>query len=139
MMKCKLLPMAIALVLSGCATFSRKEIAFVQSRGVPPQIVSRLERVKPLTPADIILLTRRGVPDHYIARHIDAAGVNYLVTRNDAITMRRAGVSAAVIDRLLVESDDFARRYAEPPPGSYDYWWVDSVEFGPGFYHPYYW
>ena len=124
-MKFSTLPVIILTVgLAGCATFTSEEMAAIRARGVAPAVVAKLERDRPLTPPEIIALSRRGVPDALIARHLQSAGVDYLVTRADVTRMWQSGVSARVIDVLLAECDRFARLYQEPVYDNFDYWWA---------------
>jgi hypothetical protein len=134
---------AAALLVAGCSTFDRRELGYLQQRGVSPELVAKLDRGHPISPSDAIELRSRGIPDSYVLRHLYADGLNQIVTRSDAVRMRRAGVSAIVIDAFLRESDRFARGYAqreevhyygtsfEDPwaPGYYDGWGV-GVGFG---------
>lgn len=133
-----LLTAALSLMLVGCASLNPQEVAVIRARGVPAPVVAKIEDGQPLAPAELIGLSRRRVPDALIIRHLELVGVDYLVSRADVIQMRRAGVSARVIDAMLAECDRFARRYQEPYyANAYDYWWADSVFFGPSHYHGY--
>lgn len=129
---------ALAL-LAGCATFSDEEITSIQLRGVPAPLVRKLQRAEVLTPPEIIALTKHRLPISYMIRHIDAAGVDYLLTRQDAVRMRRAGVPTSVIEVTLEECDKFAERYAEPAPVPYDFWWADSIDYRTGIYYDHWW
>jgi hypothetical protein len=133
----------VALLTAGCSTFDRRELGYLQQRGVSAEVLAKLDRGRPITPSDAIELRSRGVPDSFVLRHLYADGLNQIVTRSDAVRMRRAGVSALVIDAFLRESDRFAWGYAqreevhyygtsfEDPwaPGYYDGWGV-GVGFG---------
>src|SRR5687767_12372535 len=90
--------LAAAVLLSSCASLTPREIAYVEARGVPAPVVYKLERNDPLTPRDIIALSQSGTPDRLIIRALEGAGVDYLVTDADVLRLRRAGVSALVID-----------------------------------------
>jgi hypothetical protein len=126
----------LAALLIGCSTFEPRELDALRARGVPPPIVGKLERDDPLTPPEIASLKRRGVPDEIIVRHLDSAGVDYLLTREDVRVLRRSGVSARVIDVLIDECDDFARDYHAPVYDTTDFWWGSSTYHGPGLYYP---
>ncbi len=130
---------ALALLFGGCAAFDRQELAYLSRRGVPPQTVRKMSHGDPLTPPEIIELTRRRVPEPFILRHLEDAGVNYVVTRNDVERMRAAGVSARVIDAMLAECDRFARGYAETDGGPSDYWWIPLTVFGAHMFHAHVW
>ena len=131
-----ILALAAAVVLSSCAALTPKELAYVQSRGVPPSVIYKLRHNDPLTPRDIITLSQRGTPDSLIIRALEVAGVDYLVTKEDVVRSRRNGVSARVIDVLLLECERFARGYAAPAVDvSYGLWWTDADYYGPSYYY----
>jgi hypothetical protein len=134
-------PAVIALVgLAACSTFDSREVGYLRSTGLPPQIVRKMERGAPLTPPEVIALARHRVPDSFTLRHLEDAGVNYLVTTSDVVRMRRGGVSARVIDVLLAECDDFASRYGQHPVDvSVGMWWVDSPYIGSDLYFDSWW
>lgn len=114
---------AASLLLAGCASFSKTELAQIRQRGVQPAVVAKLEHGHPLKPAEVIELSRRSVPDVLIIRQIDDTGLDYILAKNDVTSLRAARVSPPVIDALMAESDRFARNYA---PG-----------FGPHYASPY--
>lgn len=127
------LPLVVfAIALGACSTFDDRELASFRQKRVPPPVYSKLTHGDPLGPSDVIELTRRGVADALIIRQLDDHGVTSLIERDDVRRMRRAGVSAAVIDAMLWESDDFARRYAGPR-------YVGAYDPGYGYYDPWPW
>lgn len=109
--------------------------------GVPPAIVAKMEHGDALTPRELVMLTRRGVPDSYALRHLEESGADYLVTRSDALIMRRGGVSARVIDAVLAASDRFAGEYHEPGPAavSVGVGWSDPGYYGSDYYFDHGW
>jgi len=115
--------LAASLLLAGCASFNTAELTQIRQKGVAPAIVDKMERGDVLKPAEVIELTRRGVPDPLIIRQIDDTGLDYILSKEDVVRVRAARVSPAVLDALVVESDRFARNYA---PG-----------FGPHYVSPY--
>ena len=119
-----------ALLFVGCATFDRREMALIRQSGAPRNVVQKIERGDSISPSDIIALSRSGVPDSLIIRYLEDDGVDYLVTRADVLSMRRAGVRAQVIDTLVTEGDRFARDYG----AGYDVSWGGSVVYGPDPY-----
>jgi len=123
-----------AVVFAGCATFDRREMALIRQSGAPRSVVQKIEHGDPIAPSDIIALSRSGVPDSLIIQYLEDDGVDYLVTRADVLSLRRAGVRARVIDALMVEGDRFARDYAPSNVGAYDVSWGGSVMYGPGPY-----
>jgi hypothetical protein len=131
---------ALALLFSGCATFNERELAYMQRTGVPAPLLVKLDRGEPLVPPEIIALRRRNVPDEFILRHLEDNGVNYLLTKQDILRMRSSGVSARVIDALIIECERFARSYATPSVEvASDLWWVGSPYYGPSLYYDAWW
>jgi hypothetical protein len=133
--------LSLLVLISGCATFSDSELAQIRQHGVAPAIVGKMEDGRVLTPSEVIELTRRGVPDDFIIRQIDDAGVDYVLNRNDVKKLRSAHVSQPVIDALQAQSDEFASHYSSPghvhayaayPPYPYDYYYG-----GYPYYYPY--
>ena len=138
----KRLILIVALAgLAGCSTFTPKEMTYLRSAGIPPYTMAKLERGRPLTPSEIISLHSRGIPESYLLRHIDDHEVDYLVTRTDLTRMRKAGVSTAVIDAVIAESEDFAEDYTRTTGVMVydDPWYFDPMYPGPRLYSPYWW
>lgn len=102
----------VAIGFTGCATFTPAELGQIRQRGVAPAVVNKMEDGRVLHPGDVIELTRRGVPDNFIIRQIDDAGVDYVLNRSDMKLLQNARVSRAVVDALTAASEDFAVRYA---------------------------
>jgi hypothetical protein len=113
--------LSLAAVFAGCSTFNQAELMQIQSRGVRPELVTRLQHNRPLTPPEVITLSRRGVPDPWILRYLHANGVDILVTPADMRAMRRAGVSVPVCDAVYAESAIFAGLYTAGPPSRFHY------------------
>lgn len=72
--------------------------------------------------ADIIELTRRGLPPDFILRYLRSTGRVYSLSSLDVVKLRDAGVRPAVIDYMLSTPRLYAVRYVDP-------WWG---------YEPYY-
>jgi hypothetical protein len=106
------LPLALACAMAGCATYSDAELAQIRAHGLRPALVGALEHRDPLLPDALIELKRAGMSDEQIIRHLDKAGVDYVVTRDDVLRLRRAGLRPAVIDALLLASNRFAARHS---------------------------
>ena len=123
--------LALALALAGCATFTDAELAQIRQRGLRPELLSKLEHRGFLDTDDIIELKRAGMPDEQVVRHLENAGVNSVVTRSDAVRLRKARVSARVIDSLRNASERFAMREAYQP---YDDGWFYADPWYPYFY-----
>ncbi|HEV7868971.1 MAG TPA: hypothetical protein VGO90_14890 [Chthoniobacteraceae bacterium] len=140
-----LLLASVAVVFSSCATFTETELAHVRSRGVSRPVLSKLDQGRPIEPADVIELTRRGIPERLILRQIEDHGVTSLIAKTDVLAMRRAGVSALVIDAVLRASDEFAGDYSGRGPdvsiGYTSYYddWPGGYGYDPYYYdRPYY-
>lgn len=107
-----LVSLLLAVGFTGCATFTPAELGQIRQRGVSPAVVNKMEDGRVLHPGDVIELTRRGVPDNFIIREIEDAGVDYVLNRDDLKRLKDARVSRAVVGALLAASDEFARNYA---------------------------
>ncbi len=123
-----LVALAAAVLLAGCAAYSDAELTRLSQAGVRHSTLVRMEHGHPLAPEDIIDLTRHGVPSSLIARHLDRHGSDALLTRNDVIQMRKAGVRPPVIDAAVEASEEFAREHGRGPEV--------SVGWGVGFGYP---
>jgi hypothetical protein len=111
----------LGLLLTGCSTFNETELGVIRGSGVSPRLYTKMEDGRELRPEDVIELTRRRVPERYILRQIDDAGVDYVLSRDDYKRLKNARVSPAVIDALVVASSEFSERYAAPSRRAYFY------------------
>ena len=123
--------LALALVLAGCSTFTDAELAQIRQRGLRPELLAKLERRRALEPEDLIELKRAGVADEQVVKHLNDVGVSYVATRGDVMRLRKARVSARVIDSLLRASERFAARESYQP---YDDGWYFGDPWAPYFY-----
>jgi len=119
----------LGLAFAGCATFNDQEIGQIRQTGVSPVLVGKFQESKVLTPQDVIALTRRHVPDEFIIRQIQDAGVDYVLGKDDLKRLAAAHVSKDVAVALIMASDDFAREHSP------DY--HSHVSIGYGVYDPY--
>ena len=135
----RLLPLALALgscLLTSCATFNDTELGIIRGSGVSPRIYAKMDEGHELRPEDVIELTRRHVPERYILRQIDDVGVDYVLGPDDYKRLERARVSPAVIDALVVASNQFSERYAAPRRRVYvgdPYYYGDPYLDGPPY------
>jgi len=130
----------LATCFAGCATFSDAELGRMRQHGVSPVVVGKMEEGHVLTPADVIELTRRGVPDNFIIRQIDDAGVDYVLNRSDFKKLQEARVSRPVMDELIAASQDYASSHNGPPPRvrAYAAYPYDDPYYSPApYYYPY--
>ncbi len=119
----QLTTLATTMLLAGCANFSATQLAEVRQYNVPPVIVEKIQEEQVLSLQEVIELTRRGVPERLIIRQIDGTGLDYTISKDDVARLRKASVTPAVIDVLILESDRFARNYV--------------AGFGPHYVNPY--
>ena len=123
--------LALALVLAGCSTFNKTELAQIRQRGLRPELLGKLEHRRALEPDDLIELRRARVDDELVVRQLEDVGINYLVPRSDAARLRAAHVSPRVLDALIHASERFARREAYDP---YEDGWFYADPWTPQLY-----
>ena len=123
--------LALTLVLTGCSTFTDAELAQIRQRDLRPELLAKMERRRALEPEEVIELKRAGVSDEHIEKHLNDVGVNYILTREDAVRLRKARVSAHLIDTLLRASERFAARESRQP---YEEGWSYTDPWSPHFY-----
>ena len=114
----RFLPIAIAaaVLLAGCATQTKEQLAAVRAARVAPATVQKLEHRGILTPPDLIELKKRGVDDGVALRQIDRVGVDYVLGKKDVKALRDNKVSEAVVQATASASRRFLYRYYEPYP-----------------------
>ena len=130
-----------ALLLAGCATQPKEQIAAVRAAGVSSALVYKLERGKPLTPADIIELRRHHVNDAVALRQLDRAGVDYVVDKDIIRQLRKAGVSESVITAAANAGQRFEEQYHRPYASAWvgPYGYPYGYTYGYGYpYDPFY-
>lgn len=133
-MKFLTLLLGTALLLSGCATLSDADRAVLQRQRVSPTLQDRMEQGRSLEVADVIELSRRGVPPETIVRYLRRTGRVYSLTSLDVVKLRQAGVRPGVIDYMLTTPALYAPRYVDPWWGYPPYYYY----YGPAYYRPYY-
>jgi hypothetical protein len=125
--------LAAALLLAGCATQTREQLAAVRASGVSAGLVHKLQRWGVLSPEDIIELKRHHVNDAVALRQLDHTGVDYVVDKNILRQLRNAGVSQDVIAAVSFAGRCFEARYRHPYRGYWGGGW-----YGPwGYGYPY--
>jgi hypothetical protein len=102
--------LAAALASSGCVSQEQRELrrsylAEFASYGLPRQLMSKIENSDPVSPADVVVLSRRGVPPGLIVSHIRRAPAEYRLGVSDIDALRAQSVSIRVIDAMLAASD----------------------------------
>ena len=128
--------LATALLLAGCATQPKEQLAAARAAGVSPGVMQKLEHSGRLSPADIIELRRRHVNDAVALRQLDIAGVDYIVDKDVVRQLRKGGVSETVITAATNAGERFAEQYRRPYVSA----WVSPWGYPyPGYpYDPYY-
>lgn len=122
------------LLLTGCATFNDSELGIIRGSGVAPRVYGKMQEGSVLTPEDVIELNRHHVPDRYVLRQIDDAGVDYVLSPEDLKRLQTARVSPPVVDALVTASDEFSSRYAAPRRAVY-YSGPDPYYYDDGYYY----
>ena len=116
------LAFSAALLLAGCATQTREQLAAARAADVSAAVMHKLERWGSLSPADIIELKRRHVNDAIALRQLDRAGVDYVVDKSILKQLRKAGVSETVVSAVILAGRRFVDRYYHPG-GLYEGWY----------------
>ena len=85
----------------------------MRARGVSPAVVTKLDRGRPVAPADVIELTAawRARTNGSSGRSKITESIPILSQRSDVTALRRGGMRPAVIDALMQASDRFADDY----------------------------
>jgi hypothetical protein len=120
-------------LFAGCAAYSDAQLSQLSRSGVAYPTLVRMEHGHALAPADIIELSRHGVPSGTIIRHLDRYGFDGLLTRSEAAELRRAGVRPAVIDATVEASEEFADDHGHN--SRVHVGWGFGWGWGPGYYY----
>lgn len=135
--------LAAVLLLAGCATQTKEQIAEARAAGISPTLAQKLERGRSLSPEDLIELRRRRVSDTITLRQIERAGMNYPVDKDITRKLRKAGVSEAVIAAAADAGERYDAQYRHPyaspwyGPYGYPYYGYPSDPFYYGYGRPY--
>jgi hypothetical protein len=105
--------MLLPLLVVGCAT-------------TPPP--------PPLSPAEIISMTKAGSWDEDIIRRIDSTGTVFRLGADDVVRLRKEGVSDRVINYMM----DTYTRAAVAEQQRRDYHYYGGYYYGP-YHRPYWW
>jgi len=125
--------LAATLLLGGCATQTKEQLAAVRASGVSAALVHKLEHWGTLSPADIIELKRNHVNDAVALRQLDRTGVDCVVDKDIIRQLRKAGVSETVITAVILAGKRFEAQYHRP---AFHYWF--GGYYGPwGYPYPY--
>ena len=134
--------LAAALLLAGCATQTKEQLAAVRASGVSAALVHKLERWRSLSPEDLIELKRHRVNDAIALRQLDLVGVDYVVDKSILKQLRNAGVSQTVIAAVILAGRRFEEQFQHYPSAWHGAW---GYPYDPFFYdlgwpyprHPY--
>jgi hypothetical protein len=137
-MKPLALLLASALLLAGCATQPKEQLAAARAAGVSPELLRKLERWGCLSPGDLIELKRRGVNDGVALRQLDRTGVDYVADKAVLKKLEAAKVSPEVITAAKNASRRFIGMYTQPGFAFYRYGWGDPYDpFTYALWRPY--
>ncbi len=100
-MKTVALSLATALLLSACATVPKSERIALQQRRVSPEVYHKIIREKPLSEADVVELSRRGLPNSSLIYYLYITKSYYCLTRADIRRLERQGVSGDVASFMV--------------------------------------
>ena len=117
-----LLP-AAALWLTACGPTAqqRADLATVQESGVPQAVYNKMAQGLILDVHDIKSLAAHRVPDDITLRYLRLKKTVYYLNVKDIESMRKGGVSDAVINYMLSTPELYPRvQYVNPYP--YPYW-----------------
>lgn len=127
--------LAAGLMLAGCATQPKEQLAAARAAGVSPELLHKLQHWGCLSPADLIELKRRGVNDAVALRQLDRAGVDYVVDKSVVRKLDAAKVSPEVITAAKNASRRFVGMYTDPGFGFYHYGWAGwGYPYDPFYY-----
>lgn len=100
------LPLLAVVALAGCVSPEQRAIrrAYIdefRSYGLPRQLESQIENTDPISPTDVAVLSRRGVPPELIISYLGRAPAEYRLSLSDINRLRADGVNDRVIDAML--------------------------------------
>ena len=113
--------LAAALLLAGCATQTKEQLAAARAAGVSAALVHKLEHWRSLSPEDLIELKRHRVNDAVALRQLDRVGVDYVVDKSIPKQLRAAGVSQTVIAAVILAGRRFEEQFQRPYSGAWGY------------------
>lgn len=134
---CRLGALALLCSLSACAVLEKPEMDAVRASNVEPYLVDKMRHGDPLSPGDIIALTRHRVADDILIRYIERTGIDFALTRQIGERMRANGVSTRVLRVVSYESRRFVEDYSAPRVYVEPYYYPSTVIIGPGYHHHY--
>jgi len=122
----RILPVFLALALgfTGCVALDRHDQSLLEQHHVPGALIDRMMRGERLELPDIVVLSKRQLPDPFILDYLRSTYAVYQLASSDVLDLTRAGVGKVVIDYLLATPSMYG-----PPRYPYGYY--------PGFYGPY--
>ena len=130
--------LAAALLLAGCATQPKEQIAAVRAAGVSPALVRKLQHFGILSPADIIELRQHRVNDAIALRQLDRTGVDYVVDKPILRQLRTAGVSEPIVSAVIRAGKNFEEQFQRPSPALWYGAWSSpwGYPYDPYYYSP---
>ena len=95
------LPYLLAFVLAGCQTLSPRDASTLREHNVPPSLQQKMAHGDSLPPADVVELSRRGVPQGLVVNYLESTGAVYALRTRDILALRRDGVPETILDYML--------------------------------------
>ena len=149
----RLFAVGCILALTGCATLDRHDRNMLVQHGISQPLYDRMRDDEPLTLNDVVELSRRHVPPHFIVRYLDETNTVIHLSRGDTQRLSKAGVDAEVIDYLLSTDvayspgtyyPDYPPYYPASRPWYPYYPWrfyfgFPSIYYGGGYYRHHHW
>lgn len=106
--------MAVGAVVGSIIGSELDQAQAARLRDQAPQTMRRVEESQPLTPGDVVSLTKAGVGDELIIKHIRQSRTIFRLKSGEIVELKEARVSEAVLDCML---DTVAELH--PPEGQY--------------------
>lgn len=138
----KKLPWITALLLAvfavGCTSPQlRQDAATATAATAGPYMEDKLAHGRALTAEDVVLLSKKGVPDEVILRNFRASWAIYNLDVETVEHLKASGVSDTVVNAMLASRQSYggpARYYARV--GYYGYYPRGYGFFGPRHFRP---
>lgn len=118
----KILPMITvigALSFSACSSLNHSDRTLLEQHGVGGYLYDKMKHGDPLELGDIIELSRRGLPTHFIIEYLHDTYFVYHLTPEDEQRLKSAGVAQNIIEYLLATPGMFGPRIGPHPYGPY--------------------
>ena len=123
------LVVAGVLAMAGCSTLTPGDRRMLLSHEVSQALYRKMQHHEPLTLAEIVELTHRGVPGPFIVHYLRPTYFVYQLTPGDVSMLRKEGVEDGVIRYLAATPTLFSPQRAPV--------WVEDDPFFSGSHKDY--